>query len=191
MDIEAWFSIMPGHVVCEIARRKRELICGIYAPKAANFKNQYYIIKEILEMARKVKSERITDKSDISPSERAAKSDGKSRSQTRWAGCDIRSKEHKSAIRDLATNANFVLDTIVELVDEGYDLHIKRTDEGSTVRAMLFCHIENHINKSGGLSADAPDAWLSITALVYKHVHLLDGKWFDETTSNDEDDNWR
>lgn len=91
----------------------------------------------------------------------------------------------------MASNVNFILDTVVELVDDGYDLHIKRTDEGSTVRSMLFCHVQGDVNCGGGLSAEAPDAWLSLSALVYKHCNLLDGKWFDQGDDAEEDNGWR
>lgn len=191
MDIEAWFETMPSDTVNEIAREKRYIGFAIHDVNALRFDNQSYIIKDILTMARKVKNAR-----NSQPTQSAAKQpDGNgnrgSERKTRWVSADIRSKEDKTAVRELASNVNFVLDTLVELVDDGYDLHIKRTDAGSTVRSMLFCQMSNHPNSNGGLSAEAPDAWLSLTALVYKHVNVLDGNWFDQGDDDTQDDGWR
>jgi hypothetical protein len=187
MDIETWFETRPSEIVNEIAREKRFIMFAIHSKTALVFKNQDYLIKDILTMSRKVKN--ATQKSPVTTPVKP--SNGNGNGKTRWGSADIRSKAHKDAVREMAANPNFVLDTIVELVDDGYDLHIKRTDTGSTVRSMLFCSIDGHINKGGGLSAEAPDAWLSLSALVYKHVNILDGAWFATADDTDEDDNWR
>lgn len=184
MEIEAWFETMPSHVVNDIAQEKRYIAFAIHDHKALSFKNQDYIIKDILSMSRKVKNARLEKEPQITP----ARPVGKGASKTRWANCDIRTKEHKTAIREMAANVNFVLDTIVELVDDGYELIIKRGDTGSTVRSMLFCNIDGHANKSGGLSAEAADAWLSLTCLVYKHSTVLDGTWFGSADEDEQDD---
>lgn len=191
MNIEAWFESMPSELVCEIAREKRFIMFAIHDAAALSFKNQDYIIKDILTMARKVKNGRNHENEPVTTKNEPKKSNGNGQKTTRWASADIRSKEHKSAIRELAKNPNFVLDTIVELVDTGYDLHIKRADEGATVRTMLFCHVPGDPNQNGGLSADAPDAWLSVSALVYKHVHILGGIWFSDTDDGDEIEVWK
>lgn len=184
MDIETWFSIMPSEIVNDIAKEKRFIMFAIHDSKALSYKNQDYIIKDILSMSRKVKNARLVEKPQITPSGNNRKGAAK----TRWVSADIRTKEHKTAIREMAANVNFVLDTVVELVDNGYELIIKRTDTGSTVRTMLFCNIDGHVNKGGGLSAEAADAWLSLTCAVYKHSVVCEGTWFDDTDADEEDD---
>lgn len=191
MDIETWWSTSPSQLVNEIAQEKRYIGFAIHDPKALSFKNQEHLIKDILTMSRKVKNGRQQAETPVVTGKSTAGVQGKSGKSTRWARCDVRTREAKDAVRELAANVNFILDTIVELVDDGYDLHVKRTDAGSTVRAMLFCSIPNHVNVGGGLSAEAPDAWLALSCLVYKHATVLQGEWFDEGNEFEEDDHWR
>jgi len=187
MDIEEWFEFMPSDVVNSVAVSKRHIRFELHHPKALDFANQNTLIKEIRDMTRKVKDARQSEKPVITQPKKSKPTDRK----TRWVNCDVRSKEHKTAIRELAANASFVLDTIVELVDSGYEFVVKRADAGATVRAMAFCHSEDNANKGFALSAEAPDAWLAVTAFVYKHVYLLDGKWNNDGADDEEDGGWR
>lgn len=191
MCIERWFSEAPSDVINEVALSRRYIVNSIHAHNALGFKQQDYIIKEINYMSRKVKEGSRNDTPTITPKSKNTPTQSGSFPKTRWANCDIRTAAHKSAIRELAGNTPFILDSIVELVDDGYELHVKRTDAGSTVRAMLFCKDRNSHNAAGGLSAEAPDAWLSLTALVYKHSVVLDGRWFNEADETEEDDLWK
>lgn len=191
MCIERWFSDAPSEIVNEVALSKRYIINSIHAHNALGFKQQDYIIKEINYMSRKAKEGSRNDKPTITPNTKSSNADNSSRTSTRWANADIRTASHKTAIRELASNVQFILDTVVELIDDGYELHVKRTDAGSTVRAMLFCKDRNSHNFTGGLSAEAPDAWLSLTALIYKHSIVLDGRWFDEAETSEEDSLWK
>lgn len=191
MDIEAWFETKPCELVNAIALEKRYIWHAIHGKKALNFDRQGYIIKDILSMSRKVKEGR-NDKPTVTEDAKGktGTNGGTNGKKTRWANIDIRSKDHKQAIRELSGNVDFVLDTLVELVDDGYDLHVKRTDEGSTVTAMLFCRSGVQCADAAGLSASAPDAWLALSSLIYKHTTVRDGKWFQDDES-DADDNWR
>lgn len=191
MEIWEWIDTKPSEVVQAVLVEKRFVFWAVTDTQALNFKRQDNIIKDILLMARKVKEARNDAPTVSAAKAKSRNSDGKGSGQTRWASADIRTKEHKLAVRELSSNADFVLDTIVELVDDGYDLHIKRTDSASTIRAMLFCSVEGNANKGGGLSAEAPDAWLALSALVYKHVTVLDGNWFGDADVDNEDDGWR
>lgn len=142
-------------------------------------------------MSRKVKNARteqpvITDGNG----KKAASTGNGSKSSTRWANIDIRTKEHKDAIKALSGDVDFVLDTLIELVDDGYDLHVKRVDEGSTVTAMLFCGSGVQCSQNAGLSAAAPDAWLAVSSIIYKHAIVCKGKWFSDDGA-DQDDGWR
>lgn len=103
---------------------------------------------------------------------------------TKWVDYDIRTKEEKAAVREFAKDVDTILDTIVMLLDEGYDLVCKRRDNGATIGAMLFCNIADHAHNGLALSSAAPDAWLALSALVYKHAIGLQGVW----TSDDNDD---
>lgn len=191
MCIERWFSAAPAEVVNAVALSRRYIVNSIHASNALGFKQQDYIIREINFMSRKTKEGTRNDKPTITTQKKTEKSGSTSYGKTRWASADIRTAEHKRAIRELAANTPFILDTIVELIDDGYELHVKRTDEGSTVRSMLFCKIGGHANSNGGLSAEAPDAWLSLTALIYKHSHVLVGEWFDTPDEGEEGDVWK
>lgn len=191
MCIERWFSDAPASVVNEVALSRRYIVSSIHAHNALGFKQQDYIIKEINYMSRKVKEGSRNDKPTITVDKKSGSANKSSGTSTRWANADIRSATHKANIRELASNVQFVLDTVVELIDDGYELHVKRTDAGSTVRSMLFCKDRNSHNVNGGLSAEAPDAWLSLTALVYKHSTILDGRWFDDAEENEESDLWK
>lgn len=186
-----WFDDAPSEIVNEVTKCRQYIFLSIHSENALGFKQQDYIIKEINLMSRKIKEGRRQDEPVISAPKKSASSGNNSQTKTRWANADIRSTTHKQAIRELASNVSFVLDTIVELIDDGYELHVKRTDEGSTVRSMFFCKDRNSPNATGGLSAEAPDAWLSLTALVYKHSNILDGRWFDDTEESEEADLWK
>lgn len=191
MDIEAWFETMPSEVVNDIAQEKRYIWFAIHDAKALSFKNQLHLIKEINLMSRKVKDARANVPQITDTAKKSSSGNGASnRARTRWANIDIRSREHKDRIRELSSKVDYILDAIVELVDDGYDLHVKRADEGSTVTAMLFCGSGVQCSQNAGLSASAPDAWLSLSSLVYKHSVVCEGRWFTEPES-EEDDNWR
>lgn len=191
MGVERWWSDAPHTIVNEVALTKKYIDYSIQQPNALGYKQQDYIIREINNMSRKVKEGRRQNEPVTTPQGRPEKSNPAGGTKTRWASADIRSAEHKQAIRELASNVQFILDTIVELVDDGYELHVKRTDAAATVRSMLFCKIGGHPNANGGLSAEAPDAWLSLTALVYKHSNILVGEWFDEAETSEESDLWK
>lgn len=191
MCIERWFSDAPCEIVNEVALSRRYIVASIHSTTALGFKQQDYIIKELNLMSRKVKEGVRNDKPTITTDKKTGTSGKGSGISTRWANADIRTTTHKTNIREMASNVQFVLDTVVELIDDGYELHVKRTDAGSTVRSMLFCKDGNSHNANGGLSAEAPDAWLSLTALVYKHSVVLDGRWFVEDEAGEEADLWK
>lgn len=191
MCIERWFGDAPSEIVNEVALSRRYIVNSIHAHNALGFKQQDYIIKEINYMSRKVKEGTRNDKPTTTTDKKTGTTSKGSGTSTRWASADIRTATHKTAIREMASQVEFVLDTIVELIDDGYELHVKRTDSGSTVRSMLFCKDRNSHNANGGLSAEAPDAWLSLTALIYKHSTVLDGKWFEESDEGEEDNLWK
>lgn len=191
MCIERWFGDAPSEIVNEVALSRRYIVNSIHAHNALGFKQQDYIIREINYMSRKVKEGTRNDKPTTTTDKKTGTTSKGSGTSTRWASADIRTATHKTAIREMASQVEFILDTIVELIDDGYELHVKRTDAGATVRSMLFCKDRNSHNANGGLSAEAPDAWLSLTALIYKHSTVLDGKWFDESDEGEEDNLWK
>lgn len=191
MSIGDWFDNASSEIVNEVTKCRQYIFLSIHASNALGFKQQDYIIREINLMSRKVKEGKRENEPVTTPSKKTNGTGTNGQLKTKWANADIRSVTHKQAIRELASNVAFVLDTVVELIDDGYELHVKRTDEGATVRAMLFCKDRNSHNANGGLSAEAPDAWLSLTALIYKHSTLLDGRWFDEAEESEESDLWK
>lgn len=133
-------------------------------------------------MAREVKKH-ADKKSDTT------RNQGRVPATTKWIDYDIRTAEHKNRIREMAKDVDTVLDQLVMCVDDGHDLVVKRGDGGATVRAMFFCNTEGHPHYHHGLSAAAPDAWLAIVTLVYKHVVGFQGQW--TTDSDGQDDLWR
>lgn len=183
LDICAFIERLTPDEYKDLCQEKRFIWFAITDAAALKFRNQDYIIKDIRIMAKKVVESR-EKREPITTTPKPVKK------TTRWVDFNIRSKDDKAAVREYAKEVDTILDTLVMLLDEGYDLVCKRRDDGATISTMLFCNITGHPHNGFALSAAAPDAWLSIAALVYKHVVGLQGEWGGNDGDDESDQAW-
>jgi len=183
LDFYGFLERLTPAQFSELRQCKLDIAVNVWRGKIRSFKIEDRIIKDVNNMAREAKNAK--DKTAIPNRDKPSSSRA-----TTWVEFDIRSREHKERIKSMAADVDTILDTVVMLVDEGYDLVLKRGDQGSTVRAMLFCNVVDHPHYSHGLSAAAPDAWLALSTLVYKHTIGLEGTWVSKDEP-EQDNSWR
>lgn len=167
----------------ELRQCKLDIAYTVWTRKKPNFDNETRIIKDVNNMAREAKK---TREVKLEPT----KSESSPKKSTTWVDYPVRTKDEKNSVREFGKDVDTVLDQLVMLLDEGYDLVCKRSDNGATVRSMLFCNIGGHPHNGLALSAAAPDAWTAIVCLVYKHTVGLQGVWTGQAGDDDGDAAW-
>lgn len=165
---------LPEHLeqIASLTQRRtyyaaHDHLLDILSGKSFDFKRYLTIEGSLTIMARTAKDIKNAMARDTKPEPKPTSK------PTKWILADCRTTEHQNAIPDYAADTQTVLDCMVELVEAGCTISIKRDNRDKPVAYLFYPDVDD--KNQLALSANAPDGYLALAVLLYKHYVILAG----------------
>lgn len=104
----------------------------------------------------------------------AATSTPKTSKQTQWANIRLQDDD-TPLIVERANDGVEIIGGLFKLFDAGYDIFIKRRDDGKTVSISAVGRSTRDRSQPIGVSAYAPDIFVAASALLFKYYDIAGG----------------